>query len=134
MQLTFRICCPLLKSHVCQTLKWTNDDVDMEAWQMPDNCDVTEICTRVTYGPGWVLLKKMFSDQDVEMARERILMSKIGEHQKFSNTDDKHNNFNGLTWGLLSRGKIFAKVKCTKTFLQCYLSDRVLLFLYILSG
>ena len=93
-----------------QTLKWTNDDVDMDSWQMPDNWDVNEICTRVTYGPGWVLLKNMFSDQDVEMARERILMSKIGEHQKFSNTDDKHNNFNGLTWGLLSRGKIFAKV------------------------
>lgn len=53
----------------------------------------------------------MFHDHDVEMARERLLNSDVDENQKFSNTDDKHNNFTGLTWGLLSRGKIFAKVK-----------------------
>jgi len=87
-----------------------NEDVDMEEWSWPEDYDVNAVCHRITFGPGWVLLKKMFSDKDVEMARERILISKIPKGRRFSNTDDRHNNFNGLTWGLLSRGKIFAKM------------------------
>ena len=52
----------------------------------------------------------MFSARDVEMARERLLLGSGAETKTFSNKDDIHNNFGGLTWGLLSRGKIFAKV------------------------
>jgi len=85
---------------------------------MPDHYDVNEVCHRVTYGPGWVLLKRMFHDHDVEMARERLLNSDVDENQKFSNTDDKHNNFTGLTWGLLSRGKIFAKMATHPVILE----------------
>ena len=86
--------------------------MDIEDWRWPEDYDVTDVCERVTTGPGWVLLKKMFSDRDVEMARERILINKIQKTKggRFSYTDDSHNNFSGLTWGLLSRGKIFAKV------------------------
>ena len=51
----------------------------------------------------------MFSSRDVEMARERLLLGSGAETKTFSNKDDIHNNFGGLTWGLLSRGKIFAK-------------------------
>ena len=51
----------------------------------------------------------MFSARDVEMARERLLLGSGAETKTFSNKDDIHNNFGGLTWGLLSRGKIFAK-------------------------
>jgi len=68
-----------------------------------------QVCHRVTFGPGWVLLKGMFSTRDVEMARERLLLGSGAETKTFSNKDDIHNNFGGLTWGLLSRGKIFAK-------------------------
>ena len=51
----------------------------------------------------------MFSARDVEMARERLLLGSGAETKTFSNKDDIHNNFGGLTWGLLSRGKIIAK-------------------------
>ena len=56
----------------------------------------------------------MFSARDVEMARERLLLGSGAETKTFSNKDDIHNNFGGLTWGLLSRGKIFAKVSGAK--------------------
>ena len=55
------------------------------------------------------LVQGMFSARDVEMARERLLLGSGAETKTFSNKDDIHNNFGGLTWGLLSRGKIFAK-------------------------
>ena len=100
---------------VPRSLRWRNEDVDMEDWSWPEDYDVNAVCHRITFGPGWVLLKKMFSDKDVEMARERILISKIPKGRRFSNTDDRHNNFNGLTWGLLSRGRIFAKVPSQNT-------------------
>ena len=97
---------------VPKNLQWRNEDVEIEDWLWPEDYDVNDVCERITTGPGWVLLKKMFSDKDVEMARERILINKIQKTKggRFSYTDDSHNNFNGLTWGLLSRGKIFAKV------------------------
>ena len=56
-----------------------------------------------------MLLPGLFSQQDVEMARERIFLDKFGEVKEFSNQDDKHNNYSGLTWGLLSRGRVFCK-------------------------
>ena len=56
----------------------------------------------------------MFSARDVEMARERLLLGSGAETKTFSNKDDIHNNFGGLTWGLLSRGKIFAKASGAK--------------------
>ena len=95
-----------------KNLQWRNEDVEIEHWRWPEGYDVSDVCERITTGPGWVLLKKMFSDKDVEMARERILINKVHKTKggRFSYTDDSHNNFNGLTWGLLSRGKIFAKV------------------------
>ena len=55
------------------------------------------------------MVQGMFSARDVEMARERLLLGSGAETKTFSNKDDIHNNFGGLTWGLLSRGKIFAK-------------------------
>ena len=105
---------------MARSLRWRNEDVDMEDWSWPEDYDVNAVCQRITYGPGWVLLKKMFSDRDVEMARERILINKIQKTKggRFSYTDDSHNNFNGLTWGLLSRGKIFAKVSLILTNIQ----------------
>ena len=59
--------------------------------------------------PRLSLVQGMFSARDVEMARERLLLGSGAETKTFSNKDDIHNNFGGLTWGLLSRGKIFAK-------------------------
>ena len=36
----------------------------------------------------------------------------------FVNTDDKHNNYGGLTWGLLSRGRIFTKMAAHPVILE----------------
>ena len=91
-------------------LKFSDEDVDLTDWQIPPDYDLLEVCHRVTYGPGWVLLKGMFSKRDVEMARERIVLSKLKEIQSFIQQDAKHNNYNGLTWGLLHRGRIFTKL------------------------
>lgn len=76
----------------------------------------------------------MFSERDVEMAYERIVSHKIttDASSNFMKPDDKHNNYGGLTWGLLSRGRIFAKMaahpiilKVSRTLLgnQCRLSS-----------
>ena len=63
---------------------------------------MSELSVNKSLRVGWVLLKKMFSDRVVEMAQERILLSKIPKGRRFSNTDDRHNNFKGLTWGCCS--------------------------------
>ena len=81
----------------------------MNNWKTPRGYNLEEVCHKITYGDGWVVLKGMFSRTDIEMARELIFMITFGEVNGFVNPDDKHNNFSGLTWGLLSRGKIFAK-------------------------
>ena len=89
--------------------RWKNEDVDMDDFLIPDY-DLQEVCHRVTYGPGWVLLKRMFNTKDVAMAKERILVSDEDAVDEFQDRDACHNNYGGLRWGLLARGKIFAKV------------------------
>ena len=91
-------------------LKYTDDDVVMGNWRYPRGYDLEEVCKKITHGDGWVVLKGMFSNSDIEMAKERIFKHKFGETNGFVNRDDRHNNYTGLTWGLLSRGKIFAKI------------------------
>ena len=91
-------------------LRWSNADVDMEDYLVPEDYDLQRVCHRVTYGPGWVLLKRMFSEKDVAMAKERILVDEEDKVKAFQHKDSSHNNYDGLRWGLLARGKIFAKV------------------------
>ena len=116
---------PRTLDSIRRKLRWTNDDVDMMDWKMPEHFDANVICHDITYGPGWVLLKGMFSEKDIEMARERLLKNKTFEDKEFEEhvgdfleTDDRHNNFDGLTWGLLSRGKIFAKIATHPVILE----------------
>ena len=51
-----------------RTLQWSDEDVDMEDWRMPGDYDVEAVCYEITHGPGFVLLKRMFGDKDLEMA------------------------------------------------------------------
>ena len=90
--------------------RWKNEDVDMDDFLIPDDYDLQKVCHQVTYGPGWVLLKRMFNNKDVAMAKERILVSDEDVVDEFQDKDACHNNYGGLRWGLLERGKIFAKV------------------------
>ena len=52
------------------------------------------------------------------MAIERIFAKKLTNHGSFVNPDDRHNNYDGLTWGLLSKGKIFAKMAAHPTIMD----------------
>merc|ERR1719483_715866 len=52
----------------------------------------------------------MFSEKDMEMAKERIFHLKFGQVKELTNADDKQNNYSGLSWGLLSDGKVFEKI------------------------
>ena len=93
-------------------LRWTNEDVNMDDYLIPEDYDLQRVCHRVTYGPGWVLLKRMFSEEDIAMAKERILGDQEQKLKEFleMDKDASHNSYGGLKWGLLARGKIFAKV------------------------
>ena len=92
----------------------------MNNWKTPRGYNLEEVCQKITYGDGWVVLKGMFSNTDVEMAKERIFIHKFGEANGFVNPDDKHNNYSGLTWGLLPRRKIFVKLAPHPSFWQFY--------------
>ena len=100
------------------TLKYNDDNVCMDSWQIPKDYNVEEVCKKICYGQGWVLLQGMFGKKDVEMAKERIFNHKFGQVSGFTKPDDKHNNYSGLTWGLLSRGKVFAKLATHPVILE----------------
>ena len=91
-------------------LRWSNADVNMEEYRIPEDYDLQKVCHAVTYGPGWVLLRNMFSEEDIAMAKERILVDEEVKIKELQDKDARHNNYDGLRWGLLARGKIFAKV------------------------
>ena len=52
------------------------------------------------------------------MAKERIFAGKLTNQGSFNNPDDRHNNYDGLKWGLLSRGKIFSKMAAHPTIME----------------
>ena len=101
-------------------LHFNDGDVDLSDWQIPPDFDLQEVYHRLTLGPGWVLLKGMVSGKDVEMAKERIMRSKRNEIQIFDQKDVKQNNYNGLTWGLLHRGRIFTKLATHPVILSVF--------------
>ena len=55
-----------------------------------------QVCHKITFGDGWVVLKNMFSAKDVQMATERLFSQNLGNSiEAFINTDDQeviHNN------------------------------------------
>lgn len=96
-------------------LKYSDADVDMNNYQIPEEWDAAAIVEAMTVGDGWWHLKGVFSPRDVEMARERIYhhnkadkaIKQIANH---ASQDEKHNNFNGMVWALFNKGKIFEKM------------------------
>ena len=106
-------------------LKYRDEDVCMEDWQVPNDYNLDDVCEKITSGPGWIQLQGMFSMKDVGMAKERIFEHKFGEENNgFADKDAKHNNYAGLTWGLLSKGKVFAKMATHPVILE--ISKKVL--------
>ena len=82
----------------------------MDNFQMSKDYNLEDVCHKIIYGTGYVHLQEMFSNKDVEMAKERIFNHNCCEVNMCINQDGKQNNYSGLTWGLLSRGKVFAKM------------------------
>lgn len=95
---------------------YSNDDVDMGNYVIPDGLDISEIVEKITKGDGWFHIRGLYSKKDVDMARERILyhnhaeefLEQLDVHSE--NKDELHNKFNGLVWALFNKGKIFEKM------------------------
>ena len=52
----------------------------MFAWmtgQLQGVYNQEEVCQEISYGDGWVVLNKMYSSTDIEMAKDHILIHKI---------------------------------------------------------
>ena len=58
--------------------KYSDNDVSMTSWKFPSGYDVQDVCDKITHGDGWVILKGMFDEKGVEMAKERIFLHKFG--------------------------------------------------------
>jgi len=114
-----------------KNLKYSDKDVSTEDYRYPKNFNMDEIIYRVTHpsGPGWIKLEGMYTERDVEMARERVLhhvdadyyMKKNDQH---FNKDELHNNYRGMVWALLNKGKIFQKMAQHPVILN--ISDTIL--------
>jgi len=111
-------------------LKYSDDDVDMGNYVLPDNLDISQIVEKITKGDGWFHIPGVFSAEDAEMARERILYHTHAEDyleqalDHHTDNDELHNKFNGLVWALINKGKIFEKMAQHPVFLN--ISNRVL--------
>lgn len=97
---------------------------EKSSYQMPDNYDLDKIKQEIVNGTGFVLLKNMFSKEDVEEASEIIRDhtnaitvdtntddSKSGRHNSYGKGDYTYNGErSGIVWRLLGKGKIFEKI------------------------
>ena len=53
-------------------LDFGDDDVDVDDFIIPEDFDLDDAVTEITTGSGYYVLKGMFSQRDVEMARDRV--------------------------------------------------------------
>merc|ERR1712142_443053 len=96
-------------------LVYSDDDVDMESFQIPKNFDVNKVVEAITIGDGWFKLEGMHSERDILMARERVYHHNHAEklysqNIKHESKDEAHNLFSGLVWALFNKGRIFEKM------------------------
>jgi len=97
-------------------LKYTDEDVNMNDYIIPEDLDVNDIVDRITNGEGYFIIRGLYSEMDTEMARERVFyhtkarefMRQVEDHHV--DFDERHNKFNGLVWALINKGKIFEKM------------------------
>jgi len=97
-------------------LRYSDDDVDMNDYIIPEDLDINTIIDQITNGEGYYIIRGLYSAKDAEMARERVFfhtkakdfMKQVEEHHL--DFDERHNKFNGLVWALINKGKIFEKM------------------------
>jgi len=93
------------------------DDVDMHDYLRPVNFDLQEIVNEITNGKGFFVLKQVFSNKDVKIARSVVdhctKNKRVDTNTDFS-TSGRHNSYGGasggIIWGLLGKDKIFDKI------------------------
>lgn len=101
-------------------LKYSDKDVDFDNFIIPSDYNLEKVLHAVTdiNAPGWIKLEGVFSKEDVEMARERVAhhtnanfyMRRFENQDEHEVQDELHNNYKGLVWALISKGKIFEKM------------------------
>jgi len=95
-------------------LLYNDDDVDIRSFNIPANFDLGNVVDAITTGDGWFLLRNMYTERDITMAREKVYhhnkADKMIKHKKHTTTDDAHNNYSGMVWALFNKGKIFEKM------------------------
>jgi len=102
-------------------LKYTDQDVD-EEYIMPKDFDATQHIKELTEGKGFTLVRGMYTEKDIEMAKE-IVYSRLNFDVETYTSGDKsrdfgHNNFSGLDYGIFGEGRIFAKMACHPAIIE----------------
>ena len=53
-------------------LEFSDDDVDLEDFTMPTDYNLEDAVHAITEGSGYYMLRGMFNERDVEIARDRV--------------------------------------------------------------
>jgi len=98
-----------------KNLLYTDDDVDMGRFEIPEDFNIDKVVEAITTGDGWIKLEGMFSEKDVLMARERIYHHNhadkyLRQDTKHETRDEAHNKFSGMVWALFNKGRVFEKM------------------------
>jgi len=100
-------------------LIYSDEDVDMEDYNIPEDLDINEIVDTITNGKGYYIIRGLYSEKDTAMAREKVFFHNQAKkylkqaeeaEDHHADNDERHNKFNGLVWALLNKGKIFQKM------------------------
>ena len=83
-------------------VKFDERNIEMDKYNMPINFSLDEIVRDVTEGPGFFVIKNMFSEEDLKLAQDKVL-SQLRVNQDINGKDFKHslvdqNNYSGLLW------------------------------------
>jgi len=101
----------------CELAQRYSQSVKMHDYIIPKDLNIDEIVDKVTNGDGYYIIRGLFSEEDIAMAREKVFFhtkaKEFVKHREESNhvdNDERHNKFNGLVWALLNKGEIFEKL------------------------
>ncbi|XP_059078334.1 uncharacterized protein LOC131876844 [Tigriopus californicus] len=92
---------------------FSDDLVNMNDYQVPVGFDLEEAVYNLTDGPGYYVIKQAFSEEDLQLARDRVLFN-TNPYKNRTNSlepnEERHNNYKGMSWNLLNKGRIFSKI------------------------
>ena len=110
----------------------------MQKFIMP-SYNLTKIKSAVVNGPGYCILKKVFSINDIKIARSRVeYLTEKNDGPRNKDIPASQNMYPGLIWRLLGKGEIFEKIAThpalleiareilgPKSQISCYVSNTV---------